>query len=374
MAVLTVIPESNVHFADIRDTLNNHGGNVTNEVVTAFTQGNINKWARNKPMDYNKNFGLTEQEKLSINYGFTNIPVFSRIGYMFNFVNGNTNSPNIPNCGLQPEYFTYNPPKGGVQSPYRLDDFVGYSPYASCFVGRVNNPNWIVTEASTTIPISYENIPNKATSVMLNEMIGIYGSNYYLGVALVGDGVVRYITHSTPITTDATDVFSWQLSNISASIAGRYKVFMFLSDTMFATTQSSVNSVTGASFIPLLFTVNDATLREKETSLILNLSAYRITEESLRFIYYNLNISNRGGDSVYVPMVNIEVYDEDGILIADGGAVINSTIEAGGTHNISKDSILVSNIMIATTMRVWVEIDGKTFATSAIITDTLPRD
>ena len=57
MAVQTILPTTNLTFTDIRDTLNNFGGSVTNVVATAFTStAKINRWSRNKPESYKADF------------------------------------------------------------------------------------------------------------------------------------------------------------------------------------------------------------------------------------------------------------------------------------------------------------------------------
>ena len=73
MAVLTVIPTTDVKLNDVRDTLNVNGGSVNNDLSTFFTDGTqprqkysgnppvlvtyypnakINRWAKSKPINH----------------------------------------------------------------------------------------------------------------------------------------------------------------------------------------------------------------------------------------------------------------------------------------------------------------------------------
>ena len=57
MAVYDVLPETNLNVDDIRDTLNANGGNVTNDVVSFFSEdAKINFAAKYKPTEYNALF------------------------------------------------------------------------------------------------------------------------------------------------------------------------------------------------------------------------------------------------------------------------------------------------------------------------------
>jgi len=64
MAVKSPIPNTNVAYTDIRDTLNAGGGSVTDVVATAFkTTAKINKWSFHKPIEEpNVLFDLTDAQ------------------------------------------------------------------------------------------------------------------------------------------------------------------------------------------------------------------------------------------------------------------------------------------------------------------------
>ena len=51
--IYDILPENDLHYSDVRDTLNSAGGSVNNDVASAFKESaKINRWAKYKPIDY----------------------------------------------------------------------------------------------------------------------------------------------------------------------------------------------------------------------------------------------------------------------------------------------------------------------------------
>ena len=123
MAVHNIIPNTNVSFNDIRDTLNANGGSVTNDFITAFQErAKINKWSKHKPVQFTDDF-CQDFDPAKLNYkpgwwkgtdgncGFT-IPISGSVE-------------NIKN-----KDWSYSMPT----SRYRLGDFCNYYPKAEPFI------------------------------------------------------------------------------------------------------------------------------------------------------------------------------------------------------------------------------------------------
>lgn len=112
------ISTSNITWDEIRDTLNENGGSVTNVASTAFkSSANINWAARYKPVPYaiafndeDSNWWKASDGKCGVDY-----PVYSKTSS----VDGNDESSWSPNL-----------PSGGEDEPFRLGDFAGYNPDA----------------------------------------------------------------------------------------------------------------------------------------------------------------------------------------------------------------------------------------------------
>lgn len=111
-------------------------GISTTNLAAWCTAEEVNKWAKWKPVSFNKIAQLTAENFRDANYGIDLIPSWGRADYMFNFLfasqsdrQRNTNW--WPDCDVQKqalslEYWIWQPPTGGSTSPYRMTDFENY--------------------------------------------------------------------------------------------------------------------------------------------------------------------------------------------------------------------------------------------------------
>lgn len=90
-------------------------------VGTVCTSPRINPWVRNKPVNHPKIGPLTDEERASVQYGITKIPLFGNQADMASFVKTGTPA---PLTGSYDEYWEYELPP--YNKPKRLTDFDGY--------------------------------------------------------------------------------------------------------------------------------------------------------------------------------------------------------------------------------------------------------
>lgn len=380
MAVHSVIPNSNVLLADIRDTLNNQGSSCTNDVVTFFTASVINKWARYKPQHHTSNAPLTDTQRAEFNWGLTNIPIFTRIGYMFNFMLGNTASPNVPSCGLQSEYFSYNRPKGTSASPYRVSDFVNYYVAAGPPVGGIGQTEFGVSSSNNSITVVFSDAAYGDYAIKLMDTVsgvelqddGITSSTgFYLGCAVINSSNKRFITQGSVISGDVNNLsFTFPFTT---SMVGTYTAFLFMSNIPYTTAQTSVPSDTGL-FIPLTFTTGTVEVKENVPAISLSLQAYKNTSVSSRLVYYNLYITNGGNESYNQYSVAATVYSGTAVVGSDSYST-NAAVGSNSTVSLEGKSVDVGNYLSKTlSIQVSVTIGGKTFTTSKqAVMETLPK-
>ena len=104
------------------------------------THKNINKWAKFKPVKFAKIEEISYANRVTANFGFADIPVWSSklinnvARFVFSSSKGSLTptSSYWPNCDLNrtptpalaEEYWRYQPPTGGASSPFRITDFV----------------------------------------------------------------------------------------------------------------------------------------------------------------------------------------------------------------------------------------------------------
>ena len=127
------------------------------DLGTLIANGNINKWAKYKPVIVaGKVVLLSDSDRENANYGFSLIPTWSNINNMFTFwllesptTPTKTNWPSCDQSLSEPhnisEYWKYSKPTGGNAAPFRITDFVkentqyGYFHFAEAPVGPIAN-------------------------------------------------------------------------------------------------------------------------------------------------------------------------------------------------------------------------------------------
>lgn len=135
--VYDMLPETDLHAVDIRDTLNANGGSVTNKLTSFFsTDANINRWSFYKPIvtGYVGDYFLDLDDEKWNNQQGTSPTAISDLQAAFA---GST----------EDEWFPYTPPRGvknGYNEPMRLGDFRLYradatSPFNGFTI--LENPN-----------------------------------------------------------------------------------------------------------------------------------------------------------------------------------------------------------------------------------------
>ena len=123
MAVHSIIPNTNVSFNDIRDTLNANGGSVTNDIATAFqSRAKINVWSKHKPVRFKGDFPDLKS------YWYRGNDILHPCGLNITFLDNDKREITIGNIKNATSWDTYTLyPSGGSEQPFRLGDFRGYN-------------------------------------------------------------------------------------------------------------------------------------------------------------------------------------------------------------------------------------------------------
>lgn len=115
----TTTPATGVSVHDVQQVI----GATSNDVGTLCVNPNVNEWAKNKPIVLAAIGQVSDAQKLikvSVGTG-----QFKAYGHVITAVQG-TNGTAISSFYRNTNNWVYEPPTGGVQSPYRLHDFVLY--------------------------------------------------------------------------------------------------------------------------------------------------------------------------------------------------------------------------------------------------------
>lgn len=181
---------------DLRDTLNSHGGSVTNEGETAYLpSANLDKWSYYKPVRHRKLVGqLTDEELKSVNYGLE-VPV------------GSTD----PEIAITSNY-AYLLPRKGIDT-FRIDDFIGYNPKSTAPCIGVGDIIVDAFEASTTMlsfmySMDFEGITMKSFEILQDKYLACVFT-YYSGTSSNRYTTIK--TSSKPISEGASNIFEFNL-------------------------------------------------------------------------------------------------------------------------------------------------------------------
>lgn len=361
MAVQTVIPSSNVLAADIRDTLNEAGGSVTNDLVTFFQSGaKANVWAKNKPFRYKLNFGVTDAIRKQASYGVGNIPYFTNTSNMASFMYDNSAT---PTNGAQSSYFAHLLPRGGENEPYRLEDFVGYYSDATPPIGQHYTNEMMMNSSGGIIPYfilgNETDYTLKLKDLNINQYIGNAGlniDNWYLGICFVNASKKLFITQSTYLSQVNEYGASFNINSFGTH-AGTYTVFAFISNTKIASLTST--PLTTGYFIPL--TMTKSTLKVNAFSAGIELTsfqAWKDTASSNRAVYFSYTLQNTDNTQYVSSSVNVKVYNTSGTqignvnlsnitLTANSSKTVTGSVDVGSLANLNKSANAVITISIA---------------------------
>lgn len=140
-------------------------GTTSRNVSTLCKHSNINKWAKGKPIPYATNSGVTDAIRKLANQGFNMNNVTSiSIGQLFTNAASNKD-------------WTYTPPTGGTNQPFRLGDFRGYNHSAVQPFNYNSFPTTMETY-SNTCEASFRIVINSGAEIKLTDFAHIenYGS------------------------------------------------------------------------------------------------------------------------------------------------------------------------------------------------------
>ena len=201
MAVKSILPETNLTGADVRDTLNANGGSVGDNFTSFFTSGaNINKWSKFKPTVSVEPF-LDDERRWKGDNGFCG---FTKASIHF------TDTSLLVSAYESGSTYVYKLPVGGSSEPFRMGDFRLYYPDAQAPIWDFY-VNYAFVSSNTSSTIECELVDNhsginSSYNLVLSDLSapGSTISTWYFGCIIVANG--KYFTkkHSSPIGSGST--------------------------------------------------------------------------------------------------------------------------------------------------------------------------
>ena len=331
---------------DVRQAI----GSSSTDVGTLCKSDSVNKWAKYKPIKFATIGILTTQNITSKNYGIVDIPVWSRLDYMADFLfadNRATNQTWWPTCdiskgSLSLEYWAHEKPTGNSSSPYRLADFDNYYHLAEAPVGNMS-PTSIEISPSALLTIRFPLGASNTNALKLSDFaLPDAGdravSGMYFGVVLkqkVGTMTAgKYaITQTTTVASLSGDNASVQIQLTASDTAwaGTWNIYPIISQVAIASLTSSLSTYTNYFTCPLPFHGQDITISIKKAKFTINItSAYRNSDG--QHVTVELSLTNTD-ESPRNYRVQFTVYDSSDNVLATQDITSATAVSGGATAN-----------------------------------------
>lgn len=363
--IYDVLPEKDLHFSDIRDTLNSDGGLVNNDVASAFKEAaNINVWSKHKPVRLAVNF-CQDFDSSAPNYN----------SIWWKSHNGN--------CGLIPlrlsSYYDiaenmdgdmngwiYELPTGGSAAPFRLGDFARYYKNAEPPYSKLNAPQ-VVYKDGTKFTVSPMFNPVVENSVGIRDIDAV--KNCYFGAYVTKKNGMGIRATSNSINSPMVEFPVSQLT------IGEYTVYPFL-----CTVHYDVEDVERKCSYYTIPNLSAIKIIVKASSITISIDALR--DDSQRKVTYKITVNKATGGSityrnnwVYLKYASSDIddpltTDEKSVALGDVTISMGSTVIAEGEFtNVNTD--LLRNC------KVWCFINSGQYEQGIpprVDTSTLPQN
>lgn len=390
---------------------------------------NINMWAIYKPIitgasDTNKFDAVSYAERQEVNFGISDIPMWSRIDYMLSFLFGTRSSTNYPQVGNKPKYWTYRKPYGAgyregtvymPDTPFRISDFVnpvingvGYYHTAERPFKDMENHEYTYN-SSGIFRINYGCGAQNDWTIKLNQLqysSQVSWGDMYFGVAmcqldgnggLTGtwyvctqyartdqDGVVTYTDYNmnqTPTMGFWVDIIS--VDNGGHQLSGMFKVFPIVCSQPYHFVGSQFGSnVKSICLLDPNEGGDDISIGMSIFQLdIERFQVYRVRGDNT-YIYGSVEIINPNAVACLV-VIQFTIYDINGNVIADGTMYPSTTIGSYASAIVDLKTLWREsawdiswggkNVILADTARVIVtprgEIQNKVSSSSLCVVE-----
>ncbi len=329
------------------------------DLATWCTSEAVNKWAKWKPVVFNKIAQLTAENFLNANYGIDLIPSWSRADYMFNFLfasqsdrQSNTNW--WPDCDVQKqalslEYWIWQPPTGGSTSPYRMTDFENYYHEAEAPIKPIEGNTIKISPmgimrivfprgAQTNKTISLDNLKwPGSSSVSIGDMyFGIFakrtsGTEANPSVCAIMKNGDNYVTMAEVL--GGSYIVNVQLSASDTNFEGTWKIFPVIFQTPFAQSDTPPSG-SQRCLCPLTDHTKAITVSiEYAQVVIISAAGWRNTIDG-KSIYVDVTVSNPT-TTAWRWRLTVQLYDSNGQAVSGFSTSVNATdiCQAGGTDS-----------------------------------------
>ena len=374
MAVQTILPETNLTWDDIRDTLNAAGGSVNNDVSSGYkTTAKINKWSKAKPIQNTyKLIEVTDTDKATANYGIGDTPYWIRLASMkTGFIEKDPLPDNM--TVLPVEFWSYLIPSDSTY-PKRLADFRNYFAKAEAPIGAIDGEEITFKSDNLAIIMFPMGAINDYTLKLSD--LGIMGSggdvterftNMYLGLCIYNSSKTYFVTQSNTIETLHEVGNTFKIDGAS-TIVGSWNAFLFISDRKLPSIQTA-DAIVGK-YLPIPGTQSTFSIKAYVYNFAITVDyAYR---KDTRTVEYRYIIYNNEPSRYVTDGITIELLDSSNAVL-DSTSNVAVSIDAESSYtNTATIVTLAAYVTKATALRVKTTITGQEVIGLVMVTDDKP--
>ena len=246
MAVLSILPTTQLTGDDIRDTINSFGGSADNHWPNYYQANDANKWSKWKPVKY-PSVHTTGNENPPFWKASDGCCGFVRNSILFGVID------DLVAAYKSGATFVYDPPTGGTYEPLRGGDWRNYNKNAKSPVwSHEISGMWYTNDNNSAVTSTClgNNDVNPSTNLVMGDLLNGGLSGYYYGVIAIGsNGATRVKTAAEPIGSAAlfaNNSVSLTYSDVSG-LGGKVTIYpaFFSMKSVSATT----NGASGTSII-----------------------------------------------------------------------------------------------------------------------------
>ena len=309
----------------------------------------INKWAKFKPVPHATIGILPDATRATLNFGLINIPTWTNINKMANFIFGlGSTSTNAPDCGVQSIYWGYRTPIGGSSEPFRLTDWsnaaktLGYYHEAEAPIGSSKYTEYTI-ESSGHLQISFKNGAQASETIRLDELTyptaGFDIGNMYFGVMMKKQGSSTVYAATGPKISDLPVMGAVvDINGLNPSYNGNWEIFPMASSDQITFT-SSLGQLTNGKFIAFNTEVETVGIGATVVRMDVmdgTLYAERNTDQSTRTLYTGCTVVNTNSPQGTATAL-FEVFDESNNLLASNLITTIRIQSIGGDERVTGD-------------------------------------
>lgn len=284
-------------------------GSSSNDLGTLIRDGNVNKWAKYKPVIHTNLFASSTP--VNEWWKGTNLNCGIRIESLSGYSDLESLKADVQNNAL--EDWIYERPAGGIAAPFRLADFNGYYHGAVAPIALYGLQDNIWISGSNVFSLTYSMNYNDEKSLTLSDLKIRNSDSFnslYFGVFMTSQGYTFCVTHDVPFELISNyDLITVSVTGFKDAMSGSYTIV-----PVFSNFPHSISGPFNGKIFPIPFIKSVRLIRSESYATEVSIQAFFL-KGNYYVIYYAITIYNGSAvTQTTTPIVTIRSNDSDDII------------------------------------------------------------